>query len=106
MIVFQWSAVPVTGRSGSVLKIVRRWARTELSDLGWPAGRVFKNPNECDCITVEYCFEDMGSFERAWERLMQSEEAASLWEELRPLLDEDRTDRQLFSVKYARTHTT
>lgn len=103
MIVFQWSAVAVEGQSSSALKIIRRWARNGLGEIGWPAGRVFKNSRCCEAITVEYFFDDMTSFERAWESLVQSDKAALLWEELRPLLNEEKLDRQLYSLSYART---
>ena len=103
MIVFQWSAVALEGRGEPALAAVRRWARDGLADLDWPAGRVFVSCCACEAITVEYAFDDVNSFERAWERLLQSERAALLWEELRPLLVEDLVDRQLYSVSYART---
>lgn len=105
MIVFQWSAVAVDGHADTALVLVKRWAWEELSDIGWPAGRVFTNCKNCGAITVEYVFDSMSSFESAWENLLHCERAASLWEELKPLLDEDQVDRQLFSASYARNKT-
>ena len=106
MIVFQWSAVAIDGRANSARKIIKRWACTELLDIGWPSGRIYTNCRNCGAITVEYDFDDMGTFEDAWENLLRCGGAAEFWEELRPMLDEDHMDRQLYSVSYARDGAT
>jgi hypothetical protein len=62
-------------------------------EIGWPSGRIFTNCRNCGAITVEYDFDDMDTFESAWESLLRCEKAVALWEELRPMLDEDHMDR-------------
>ena len=102
MIVFQWSAVALEGRGDRAMGVIKRWAKDELAEIGWPSGKVYRRCHCGEAITVEYCFDDMSSFERAWECLMKSEKAALFWLELQPFLEEDQMDRQLYQVCYAR----
>ena len=106
MIVFQWSAQAVEGRADSARRAIKRWACQELTEIGWPSGRIFVNCRNCSAITVEYHFEDMSAFETAWENLLRCERVAAFWEELRPMLNEEHVDRQLFSATYARDRAT
>jgi hypothetical protein len=106
MIVFQWSALAIDGHADSALRIIKRWARTGLLEIGWPSGRTYINCRDCGAIIVEYHFDDMSTFESAWESLLRCERVAAFWEELRPMLNEDHMDRQLYSVSYARDRAT
>ena len=102
MIIFQWSAVAVDGCVDHVVSIARRWVHSELIELGWPAGRIFRSVGQRGSLTVEHHFDDMLLFERAWEDLLSSDKAPELWAELQPYLVDDNVDRQLYSVTYAR----
>ena len=102
MIIFQWSAVSRDGYVDLLLGIVRRWVHFDLLELGWPAGRILRCASENGSVTVEHHFDDMQAFERAWESLLNSEQAPGFWAELRPYLADDDIDRQLYSVTYAR----
>ena len=102
MIIFQWSAISRDGYFDLFLGIVRRWVHFNLLELGWPAGRILRCASENGSVTVEHHFDDMQAFERAWESLLNSEQAPGFWAELRPYLADDDIDRQLYSVTYAR----
>ena len=102
VIIFQWSAVATEGCTEQVLGVVRRWVHTDLIELGWPPGRIFRAAGQRGSMTIEHHFDDMPGFERAWEVLLNSEKAPELWAELQPYLVDDNVDRQLYSVSYAR----
>ncbi len=108
MLIYQWSASPHTGCWDDARRLLHEFANFAEASLDWPPGVVMIGRGEQAprMLSAEFTFDNAPDFETAWQRLVDHDEAPTMWEQLQPLLDEGSVRRDVYGVQYARARST
>ena len=107
ILVYQWSASPHTDASDDARRLVHEFAEFAETSLDWPPGVVMigRGKQTPRMLTAEFTFGSAPDFEAAWRRLVDHDEAPTLWERRHPLLDEASVRRDAYDVPYMRARS-
>ena len=107
MLIYQWSASPHADAWDDARRLVHEFAEFAETSLDWPPGVVMigRGKQTPPMLTAEFTFGSAPDFEAAWQRLVDHDEAPTLWERLHPLLDEASVRRDVYDVPYIRARS-